>query len=324
MPPLRHPTRRNLLKFAALSPALMVPGLSGRARAQVGPPANGNPGYFHATVGQARITVLSDGFFSVPVSLGENADPADVKAFFTRNRQSPEQGFSHTNLIHIELGDARVLVDVGSGDRWFPTTGRLLQNMAAAGIDADAITHVAITHGHPDHIWGTRDDFDEMTFPNARHVIGADEYAYWMQDDLVNQVPEDRQQFVIGAVNSLTVEGLEWDMMTNGAEVAPGIRMIAAPGHTAGHMAVVVESEGRQLMAVGDALTHALVNFAHPGWHNGVDALPDAAAATRTRLLDMAAADEISVLGYHFPFPGVGQVVRDGAAFRFLPDLWQF
>ena len=104
----------------------------------------------------------------------------------------------------------------------------------------------------------------------------------------------------------------------------PGLRVIATPGHTPGHLSVVIESAGQQFMALGDSMNHAYMNFAKPDWYNGFDMDGAQTVATRRRLLDMAAADRIAVLGYHFPFPGVGHVMRDGDAYRFVPALWQF
>ncbi len=319
---LLRPSRRDILKLAAMAPAFALPAA---ARAQLGAPAGANPAHFRFTLGEAKLTILSDGYFSMPTTgLGVNADHAEVAAFLEAHFLTPEQGYSHTNHLLVELGDAKVLVDVGSGNRWFDTTGQLLANMEAAGVDPSEITHVVITHAHPDHIWGIRDDFDEAIFPDAEYVMGEAEHAYWMQDDLVNKVEAAEQQFVVGAVNSISVDGVEWALAKDGHEVAPGIRLIDTPGHTPGHMSLVVESDGKQLMALGDSMSHIHTNFERPEWYNGFDHDGDLTVATRKRLLDMAAADRMSVLGYHFPFPGVGHVMREGEGYRFIPALWQF
>jgi len=319
---LLKPGRRDILKMAAMAPAFAMPAL---ARAQLGEPAGKNPAHFRFTLGEAKLTILSDGFFSLPTDgTGVNADPDDVQAFLKRHFMSPEMGYSHTNHLFIELGDAKILVDVGSGNRFMNTTGRLMDNMAEAGIDPNEVTHVIITHAHPDHIWGIRDGFDEAIIPDAEYVIGQAEHDYWTQDGLVDRVPAEDQQFVLGAVNSINVDGAEWTLANDGYEVAPGIRVIDTPGHTPGHMSVVVESGGKQLMALGDAMTHAHLSFARPGWYNGFDSDGPQTVETRKRLLDMAATDRISVLGYHFPFPGVGHVLRENDGYRFLPALWRF
>lgn len=316
------PTRRDLLKLAAAAPAFAMPVA---ARAQLGEPQGDNPVYFRFSIGDIRMTILSDGFFKAPTSgLGVNADPAEVQAFLSQHFLSPQEGYSHTNHLLIETGDATVLVDVGSGNRWLDTTGRLLDNMEAAGVDPSDITHVVITHAHPDHIWGIRDDFDEAIFPDAEYIVGRTERDFWLQDGLVNKVSPAEQQFVVGAVNSLNVDGADWTLADDGYEVAPGVRLLSTHGHTPGHMSVMVESGDKSLIALGDSMSHAYTNFAHPDWFNGFDMDGDLTVQTRLKLLDMAATDRISIVGYHFPFPGVGHVQRDGDFFRFIPALWQF
>ncbi len=320
--PLIRPTRRDLLRLAAAAPAFALPAA---ARATIGAPVGGNPAHFRFTLGEANITILSDGWFPQPMEdLAINAGDEEKLAFLKAHYQDLENNYAHTNHLYVEIGEAKVLVDVGSGSRFFSTVGRLVGNLEAAGIDPYAITHVAITHAHPDHIWGIRDDFDEPIFPDAEYIIGADEYDFWMQDGLVHQVPEASQQFVVGAVNSLTAEGLEWTMAADGQEIVSGIRMIATPGHTRGHMSVQVDSGGETMIALGDCIRQTYLDFAHPEWYGSRDDIPELTVSTRQRLLDMAATDRIAVLGYHFPFPGVGHVKRNGDAYEFIPALWQF
>ena len=131
-------------------------------------------------------------------------------------------------------------------------------------------------------------------------------------------------QFVAGAVNSFATEGVEWTLASEGYEVVSGVTLINTPGHTPGHMSVRLDSGDQSLIALGDAMSHAWTNFAKPTWFNVFDADGEQTVKTRQALLDMAATDRVALLGYHFPFPGVGHVMRDGEAYRFVPSLWQF
>lgn len=318
---LLKPTRRDLLKLAAAMPAFALPA----PLMALGAPAGPNAPYFRFTIGDFKITIVSDGHLGLPTTgLGVNTDPEEVQEFLRAHRLSTSEHYSHTNHVVVETGDATILVDVGSGDRFLPTAGELLSNLETAGIDTGAITHVVITHAHPDHVWGIRDEFDEPIFPDAEYIIGATEYDWWMQDDLVNTVPTEMQQFVVGAVNSLTADGLEWTMAQDGHEVAPGVRLIFTPGHTLGHMSLHLESGGKQLIALGDSMSHAYISMERPEWVSGFDQDPETTVATRKRLLDMCATDEIAVVGYHFPFPGVGHVMQQGDAYRFVPAIWRW
>ena len=317
-----RPSRRDILKMSAAAPMM---SLAAPAMANIGGPDGPQPSHFRFTLGEARMTVVSDGYFTGPIAtVGVNADPEEVKAFMRSQYLSDSGVLNNTNHIIIELGEAKVLVDVGSGSRFAATTGRLLDNMERAGFQQEDITHVVLTHAHPDHIWGIRDDFDEAIFPDAQYIMGEFEYDWWMKPGRIDEVPDALQQFVVGAVNSLTADGLQISTAKDGQEVAPGITMLETPGHTLGHMSLHIESAGEQLLVVGDAIRRSVLNFAHPDWYGSVDMDPEATVKTRTRLLDMAATDRISMLGYHFPFPGVGNVVKEGAAYRFIPALWRF
>jgi glyoxylase-like metal-dependent hydrolase (beta-lactamase superfamily II) len=324
----RHPSRRDLMRLAALAPTLALPALAlpGPLRAAIGGPAGEQaPGWFRFSVGSISVTVLSDGHLEVPATmLGVNADPAEVAAFLEAHYLSPEITYSHTNHAVIDTGSARVLVDVGSGHRFQPTAGRLMTNMAAAGIDPASITHVALTHAHPDHVWGLIDDFDEPILPDAALLMGGVEAEYWLKPGLVDAVPDAMKPFVVGAVNSLEPVSDRLEMVGDGHEVVPGVRMIDTFGHTPGHMSLVVESEGHGLLITADAANHALISFQRPGWVFGFDADGAKAVETRRRLAGMAADGRMAVLGYHFPFPGVGHVMAEGEAFRFLPALWRW
>ncbi|MCY3984637.1 MAG: MBL fold metallo-hydrolase [Roseovarius sp.] len=319
---LTRPTRRDMLKFAACSTSFSSPFA---LAAELGASQDGNPAYFRFSIGDAKATVVSDGYFSLPTSgIGINAEPEEVRAFLKRHFLSPEMNYSHTNHLHIEIGDARILVDVGSGNRFFDTAGRLMENLETAGIDPYEISHVVITHAHPDHIWGIIDDFDEAIFPDAEYIIGESEFAHWTQDGLVDRVQPQEQQFVIGAVNSLGVDGVEWTLASDGHEVVPGVTLIGTPGHTPGHMSVLLDGGDASLLALGDSIVHAYIGFSKPEWYNVFDSDGPMGVETRMRILDMAASDQIALLGYHFPFPGVGHVMREGETYRFIPAMWKF
>nr|WP_315855913.1 MBL fold metallo-hydrolase [Pseudooceanicola nitratireducens] len=317
------PSRRDLLMLAAAAPALALP--AGPARASLGAPAAGNPAHFSFTVGDVTATIVSDGYFEIPASgLGVNADPKEVQAFLAAHYLPVDQTYSHTNHLLIEKGADRILVDVGSGHRFFDTAGRLVANLSALGLSPEDITHVVITHAHPDHIWGIRDEFDEPLFPEAQYFMGEVEHGYWLSDGLVDRVAPAEQQFVVGAINAIRAEGVDWTLLNDGDEVVPGVSVIATPGHTPGHLSVRLSDGDDSLIALGDSMTHGWISFARPDWYHSVDVDGPQAAASRRRLLDMAASDGIAVLGYHFPFPGVGHVMAEGDAYRFVPALWKF
>ncbi len=314
-------SRRAL--FAGLASPFVVGALRPVHAAIGGPEGQQVSGFTRFSLGAFEITVVSDGNLTTPANLlGVNADGAEVVSFLEKRFLDPVTNYAHTNHVIVNTGEAMVLVDVGSGDKFQTSAGRLIENLEAAEIDPSDITHVALTHAHPDHIWGMMDDFgDEPRFPEATYAMGAAEYDWWMKDGRVDDVADGLKPFVVGAQNALSPVAAATAMLSDNDEIVPGVRMIASPGHTLGHMSVVIESEGEQLLVVGDAINHAYVSFERPNWQFGFDMDKELAVKTRNRLLDMAATDRIAVSGYHLPFPGVGHVVREGDAYRFIPAL---
>lgn len=313
--------------FGALAAPFVIPAAAARA-ASIGGPSDAAqaPGFARFALGEMNVTIVSDGNLLTPASmLGANAPREEVNAFLEARYLSTETNYAHTNHVVIESGDATVLVDVGSGARFQPSAGRLLANLDAAGIDPGSVTHVALTHAHPDHVWGMMDDFgDEPVFPAETYAIGAAEFDWWMKPGRVDDMPDALKPFVVGAVNALEPMAERLTMVADGQEIAPGVRMIASPGHTFGHMCVVAESGGESLLVLGDAINHGHVSFERPDWVFGFDADGAEAVETRKRLLDMAATDRMAVSGYHLPFPGLGHVARDGSAYRFIPALMRW
>ena len=278
-------------------------------------------GYYDFALGDANLTVISGGHMNLPTSmLGNNADPLEVKAMLENAGLDATTNTAALNHVVIRKNDATILVDAGGGARWMTdTANQTMKNLEAAGIDPSSITHVALTHAHPDHIWGVRDDFDEPFLPDAAYLLGAAEMDYWKQDGLVDQVAQEDQQFVLGAVNSIeTIEPI-LERVSNDHEITTGVRMIDTPGHTPGHMSLIVDTDQGALLVTGDAMTHVIMNFLHPQWTQSADIDGEQTIATRMKLLDMAVADKMMVLGYHFPFPGLGYVEKSADQYQFSP-----
>lgn len=314
-------TRRTMIKAGLAAPTL----ISAPVPAALTPPDEQNSGWFRFALGDFQITVLSDGNLVTPAdTIGSNQPREEVAVYLEERFLDPETNRPHTNHILIDTGSAKVLVDVGSGERFQPSTGRLSANLEEAGIDPGEITHVALTHAHPDHVWGVLDDFDEVRIGEAAYSIAVTEFDWWMAEDRVDQVPEAMQAMVVGAQNSLEPIAEQTTMVSGETEIVPGVRMIDTPGHTLGHMGVMVESNGAQMLVAGDAINHAYASFEHPEWHSGFDMDKDQAVETRKRLLDMLTTDRMTLAAYHLPFPGVGHVIRRGSAYQYLPSPWRW
>lgn len=267
--------------------------------------------------GAFEVTVVSDGHLVLPTTmLAPTAPPAERAALLQAAGQTAEQYQSPTNITLIRAGSDLILIDMGSGDRFMPTAGKLWDNLKSAGIDKAKITKVIFTHGHPDHLWGAIDELDDLVLPDATFYVGAAEWDFWQGDDAVRGLPAERAGFVTGARRNYAAIKNKVKMFKAGDDIVTGLRAVATPGHTQGHVALELAG-GDGLIVGGDVLTHPLISFAHPEWRPTADHVPDVAVETRKRLLDRMAADRSKLVGFHLPYPGIGHVERKDGAYRF-------
>ncbi|MFV0298807.1 MAG: MBL fold metallo-hydrolase [Hyphomicrobiaceae bacterium] len=271
-------------------------------------------------VGEAELTVVSDGIFSLPRSfILADEKPETVDALLTAHH-APLDLKLETNVVLVRSGKTLALIDTGGGTEFMASLGRLPDALEGIGVDPDAITHVIFTHAHADHLWGAMDPFgDGARWPNARHVITAVERDFWLKDGVENRVPAAMKGMALGIKRRIKTLGDTLTTAKDGEDIAPGIAFTTTPGHTPGHASVVVRSGSEDVIVGGDALTHAVISFAQPSWHWGSDYDKEGAAKTRARLLDRLASSKARLVGYHLPWPGVGVAEAAKGAYRFVP-----
>lgn len=271
------------------------------------------------TIGNATITSFSDGTMSIPANMLFDADAnPEIKPLLEESGMGAGTANRPLNITLVDQGDRRILFDAGSGPNFLPGLGELPSELEAAGIELDSITDVVFTHAHPDHIWGVIDDFDEVAMTEARFYMPQQEWDYWDSDDALADMPAGREAFAVGAKTRFDALRDQIELIDFNQEIIPGIEVVDSRGHTPGHAAFTVHTGDTPLMVVGDALTHELISFQHPDVTNNSDMDGEMAIASRLRLLDRLAADQMMLIGYHLPAPGFGRVERQGQRYRYI------
>lgn len=262
-------------------------------------------------VGSISCTVLTDGYACYPTDwFFPDADAERLSQALQRRGFPLDRVLSPYSCLLIESGRRVILVDTGAGPA-ATTSGAIAARLEMCGIRPKDVETVVLTHAHPDHIGGAVDGRGYPAFPNAAHVLLEWEHEFWMRPhaDLggMQLPPEVRQPMRATARRSLAALHFQLEPIGCETEIAPGVVAIPAPGHTPGHLAILIASGGEKLLNLGDAAVHPL-HLEEPAWQNGFDLEAGRAVTTRRDLMERAAAENMHVMAFHFPFPSVGRI----------------
>ena len=268
--------------------------------------------------GAYDVTVVGDGTLILPLSIvSPDAMPEDLTMLLGAMAQGDKVQFEANPLLLKSASDV-ILMDTGSGGSFQPTAGKIAESLKAAGTDASAITKVIYTHAHPDHCWGTLGADGKPIFANASFHVAEAEWNFWTAPDLPSKMPKDMEGMVKNTQGQLAGIKDKVAMFKPGAEVLPGIMVLDTAGHTPGHVSFEMAG-GDGLIITADAITNPFVFFAHPDWKFGFDADHPTAITNRKKLLDMASAGKKKLLGYHWPYPGIGMAEAKDGAYVYVP-----
>lgn len=297
----------SLTRRAALTGAAALPLAATTARAKAPLADAATASFQRVNLGGFDVTTILAGSRAVPDPqsiFGMNVDKEKFDAVSKAAKLPIDQAQFFFTPTVVNTGAALVLFDTGL------SAEGTLGAIEAAGYTADQIDVVVLTHMHGDHIGGLMQN-GAPTYPNARYVTGRVEYDAWAKAD-----NDGFNTLVKPLADQMT-------FLEDGGDVVSGLTAVAAFGHTPGHMAYMVESNGAQMLLGADFANHYVWSLAHPDWEVRFDQDKAAAAATRVKLLDMMAADTIPFVGYHMPWPGIGYVEKNDGGYAYVPHSYQ-
>jgi glyoxylase-like metal-dependent hydrolase (beta-lactamase superfamily II) len=313
-------------------PTILTPGSAQAedARKAGAEPLNGN-GFYRFKIGDLQATVISDGYGPIPFRpiFAMNTTEAEVAPVLKANFMQPVIQVTNNPLV-VDTGLERILVDTGFGEKIGPPFGSfpgLEENLGRAGIAVESIDLVVISHCHLDHIGGLVTKSGALAFPKAQFVFVDSEWNYWTgnryeSDIKSSPMPDPFKQATIAAAENLPLVADRSRFVRPGGEIISGVYYIAAPGHSPSHAAILFTSGGEQFIHMGDIAHNPVTSLQHPDWTPVFDYDPVQAIRSRKAILDRVATDGVMVMGYHFPFPAIGHVVRNGTAYHWEAAQW--
>lgn len=270
-------------------------------------------------VGDVEIVGLSDATVTYPWPLDELfPGVASWEAYRERYPAvfaSPTEWRSDNNSYVLRSGGRTILIETGIGPAdsplaaAFQTSGRLLDRLGALGIQPDHIDTVVLSHLHPDHVgWNVRWDADgvHLTFPNAQYIVHRADWEAFHRPEVQERFPF---AYVAQTITPLRELGA-LHLVEGDRHLTEDVVVMHTPGHTPGHLSVMVASRGEQALLLGDVVVHPL-QVAEPDRNSAFDMDEDMARATRERLLQRAQGSDLLVAARHLREPGFGHVVTE-------------
>jgi glyoxylase-like metal-dependent hydrolase (beta-lactamase superfamily II) len=264
-------------------------------------------------IGALELAVVSDGQLRLdPAAMFGPRQPAAWRELVELERGKIPFA---VNCLLVRAGERHILIDTGTGrdqptlmERYGGGCGYLVDNLRSLGLEPADIDTVIISHAHGDHVGGATvptPSGHQPTFPSARYWLWRAEWEYWTKPEAIVERPflQDKLPPLRGVVELADQE----------VEVASGVRLISAPGHTPGHVCVALTSGQQMAIYTGDLLHHAS-QFEHPEWSPAFDILPAVSAASRQRILKAALRDGAVLLTAHLPTPGIARPSPGGYA----------
>ena len=272
---------------------------------------------FTLKVGAVEIVALSDMNFPFPIPLPELFSTVPDKAWAPYRESYPDTFDGDHMLIEIGCYLVRsqgrtILIDTGYGEGPIESIGgrhgELMDDLAANGVTPEEVDTVFISHLHSDHVgWNVVEQDGRLVpaFPNARYIAHQADLDHFRRPDIqaASSFP-----FLDRCVESIVNLGL-FDMLTEDTDLTSEVKALHTPGHTPGHMSILVSSQGEEALIQGDVLIHP-AQVTEDDWNCHFDYDWPLSTETRRKVLDDVEFQGTPVISCHFPAPGFGTVSR--------------
>jgi glyoxylase-like metal-dependent hydrolase (beta-lactamase superfamily II) len=314
------PSRRSILK-GALSGLIAAPFVTPSIAFAKAPYAVVQaPGFYRLKIGSVEVTALSDGTVALPLAklytntTEQHAQSALNDAFL------PDIIPTSVNAFLVNTGERLVLIDAGTGAYLGASLGKLVANIEASGYKTHDIDDVVLTHIHTDHSGGLVSN-GKRTFSNATLRVNEREAKFWLSADNAKAATGVVKQHFAEAYQCVTpyVKAGKFETFADNAAPVPGLGSILYVGHTPGHSAITLESEGQKIVFWGDITHGDILQFDEPGVAIEFDIDQKAAVAARDTAFKQAVDGKYLVAGAHIAFPGIGHVRKDTTNYDWLP-----
>jgi glyoxylase-like metal-dependent hydrolase (beta-lactamase superfamily II) len=308
--------RRFSRVFAAVS-ALAMALIAGTADAAPATPVAQFQGF---KIGSYRAVALKDGSLEMPVDgksfvLGQ---PNEAVGAVLKEGGAPADHFEFSiQPLLVHAGEHVLLFDAGVGNWYGDIGGKLPESMKAAGEKPASVTDIFISHVHGDHIGGLITPSGALAFPNATIHMSAPEWK-WLSTLTEDQAKNMAIQHVSSFVNTIKPKVVPFQP---GADLLPGIvKAVELKGHTPGHSGYLIGTGADSVLVFGDAMHSFLISVGKPSWQIAFDSDQQLGSATRVTLVNDSAASGQRLYSEHFPFPGLGKIVKTKSGTVWQPE----